>query len=261
MKAWINSAVLLLGVGVFATHAQADQLVTSASFSGSFGQATGLNYFDSKLGTLNSVNVQIMGTLQGQFETQGQCDQNGCIPTLYDVEVNQTFTGLGGQFFSFATPAVFQFVGEGTFAQAFSLATFFSYSFTFNSTTDLAGQAFPNSTGPTIPPLFVSGMRNDFLEPVIPLKEVDVATSLALATGVLDVTGLGSDGAIIITYDYTRAVSAVPESSMFAPVLAGFLLVLLMKCAREGKRPAPSNVPSLLQSGNGVGCGSAFEHW
>ncbi len=147
MKVQVAATVLLLSVGMFASRAGADELFTTASFSGPVGQATGLNYFDPSLGTLDSVNVQINGELQGVVVTAGAGCSPVCVPAPYNVQVDQTFSGLGGQFFSFDTPAQFDFTGAGTIGEAFPLDTAFSYSFNFTSTTDLIGFTVPSFTG------------------------------------------------------------------------------------------------------------------
>ena len=235
MKVQAASTVLLLSVGMFASRAGADELFTTASFSGPVGQATGLNYFDPSLGTLDSVNVQINGELQGVVVTAGAGCSPVCVPAPYNVQVDQTFSGLGGQFFSFDTPAQFDFTGAGTIGEAFPLDTAFSYSFNFTSTTDLIGFTVPSFTGASVPPIDIVGSRSDFLTPLISLKEVDVASSLALASGVLDVEGLESDGSILITYSYTPAAAAVPEPGMLIP-LVGFLLVFFARSVVTRRR-------------------------
>ena len=61
--------LLILAVLVVSGSAHADSFVTAASFNG-----TTYDYqfqaFDTSLGTLNSVSVQINGLLQATFQTQ-----------------------------------------------------------------------------------------------------------------------------------------------------------------------------------------------
>lgn len=224
-----NSIVLALTLAVIATTARADQVTSTAAFSGLIGQATGLQYFDPTLGTLDSVNVQITGTLQGQVEGGGPCNP-ACEPAPYVVMVNQDFSSfLPGQFFSFSTPAQFVFNGAGSVADFIPITTAFSYSFDFTNLTDFVGSASVGSTGPQAAPGFVSGTRAGFLTPAIPVPDIiDVTTTVASSPGAANVLGLESDGAILITYNYTAAASssAVPEPTVWAGIGSILLLAL-----------------------------------
>lgn len=224
-KRWMV-ALSLCSVAALQT-ARADILVTSSGFSGPFAPATGLQYFDPALGTLNSVNVSITGTLTGQILASGPCDPGACGGVPYLVAVDQTFQGPAGQFFSSAAPAVFQYTGSGIIGETFPIATSFAYSFDFNNITDLIGQATPSGiAGPLTAPI-ITGHLQDFLTPLAPLHEVDVLTTLATNLGTLATLNVQSTGTIAITYDYTPTPpqpAGVPETGTLAP-LGGLLLV------------------------------------
>ena len=208
--------------------ARADVITTTAGFSGLLGIAPGIQHFDPSLGTLDSINVSILGTLSGDIAASGPCDPtNGCVAIPYDVFVDQSFFGVAGQFFSFSSPARFQSTGQGVIGQVFPIATVFSYSFTFDNITDLfGGLTFPTFSGPITPPIFISGQRNDFLTPINPINGIDFLTTLVSDAGALSVTGLKSDGSISITYNFTPAPAPVPEPASL--VLLGSVLTMLL---------------------------------
>ena len=232
-----NSLVLVLGLAAIANTARADQLITSAAFSGPIGQATGLQYFDPTLGTLNSVDVQIFGTLKGQIEGGGSCDP-ACVPTPYAVVVNQDFSSfLLGQFFSFSTPAEFIFTGSGSIADLIPILTDFTYSFDFTNGTDLVGSASVGSSGGQTPPSLVNGTRGGFLTPAIPVNDIiDVSTTVASSPGATQVIGLESDGTIMVTYNYTpnAPAGAVPEAPEWTGV-GGLLLLAVCSLRLYGR--------------------------
>lgn len=235
-KQWM-AALSLCFVAALQT-AQADTLITTTTFSGPFAPATGLQYFDPSLGTLNSVNVSITGTVTGQIAASGPCDPNGCTPLPYLVTVDQTFQGIAGQFFSSAAPAEFQYTGSGFIGEVFPIFTSFGYSFDFNTFTDVTGQAIPAGiSGPLGAPV-ITGHLQDFLTPLAQLHEVDVLTTLGTNLGTLTTVGIQSNGSIVITYVYTPTPpqpAGVPESGTLAP-LGGLALAL---CGlRAARRPA-----------------------
>jgi hypothetical protein len=239
------TALFGLGLAMMVKPACADQIVTTTSFSGPFGQAAGLQYFDPALGTLDSVDVQISGLLKATVQGLGPCTQFGCSVAPYAVQITQNFSSQpGNQFFSFGSPAQLQLQGVGSVEDFTPLATAFSYSFTFTDLSDLAGIVSASASGVVAPPIFVTGTRGGFLTPTNPIGVIDVNTNVLFLGGASQVLGLESDGNITITYNYTPAqpVSGVPESAAWAP-LGGFLVALL-----AGVRRKPFPVTSTVLS-------------
>jgi MYXO-CTERM domain-containing protein len=234
-----GSSALLLAVALLHGQAEASLVqIQTRAFSGST-VPIGVAPFNPTQGTLESVSVSINGLLS----------VSGIAPALlipepvpvfqpytYRVQVDQDFSGLGGYFFDFGTPARFFLDGltSGT-GEVFALSRPFSYGFTFTATTDLSGFAIPSSSGPDQPPAQVNGLRGDFLEALASPNQILLtheAIGVPLTGPTPTVTSWISAGGMIIEYRYTPApVVSVPEPGMLA--LLGLAGLAAMRRRRQ----------------------------
>lgn len=173
---------------------RADPILTqivSASFVAVEGAIPiGIQPFDPALGTLLSVNVTINGQL------------GGIITGSLSPSVSQEFFGVGTQFFDFDGIAIFHLPGAPIDPQTFlpiptPFARSFSYTFTFDQTTDLLGFVFPSTTGVDVPPTSISGLTSSFVEPAVPINEIGAIHALT------EVENLQAPGSLIFQYNYT----------------------------------------------------------
>ena len=192
--------------------------------------------FDSSLGTLDEVRVSINGSVAHDGQVFG------IIP--YNVNVELDFTGLGGQFFNFASGGI-EVIHSGNFAYQVCtiagcspvpgpfivLTGTFDLDFSFNrSFQDLTGinQGFIDdfSTGgvnAAIPPPIINGPVSAFEESIIPLNLMDILM-IRSVTGTF--TSLISDvsGTMSITYDYTPNLVPLPAAVwLFGTALIGLV--------------------------------------
>lgn len=204
--------LLLLIAAPSTTHA-ASLALQSVSFDGAF-DALAVRRFDPALGTLDSVGVTINGVLTvNGFVPQ---IQGVAIPSVFTVTVEQTFAGIGGDFFDFGTPAGFLLNGS-TAGDPFTLNAPFTYSFRFTPVTDTLGFVIPSVSGPTVPPVTVNGRRSDFVgDPAVPgfITLTHDATALPIVGLPPVLTSTASRGSVILEYRYTPATPpSVPEPS------------------------------------------------
>lgn len=208
--------------------ASADLIVVSSAFSGGTFDAIGMTPFDSSLGTLDKVSVNITGTLSVSGSTLPNLVPAGptLIPTPYSycIDVSQDFEGLLDGYFDLNDHSAFSMFGLATgVGEPFTLATTFSYSFNFDDISDLIGFAIPSvssSFGTVVPPFSVSAARADFTGTGV-LEEVDLlqsaaATTLGAAVPPPLIGAFGAEGAIVVTYEYTPTPAPVPEPTMLS---------------------------------------------
>ena len=208
-----------------------DSILRVSAFSGSTFDAIGVTPFDPTLGTLDSVNIGILGTLYVSIFAPPFITLQGSTyfpaPYFYQLSVNQSFSGLGNTYFDFASDAIFRLSDDTTGAgENFTFARPFSYGFTFNSTTDLAGFTIPASAGPDQLPTSISGQRTGFYPNPQQVNEVDLIQSWSplYSTGVpVTITNVLSAGSMTFEYNYTPPpppVTPVPEPATL--LLLGF---------------------------------------
>jgi hypothetical protein len=203
------TAVLSLGVLLLLLpgRASADTTFASANLPG-YGGIVMLQPFDTNLGTLDSVEVTIDGTITANILTQPNYAVVGGaaipIPIDYLVAGTQNFIGGGGgSGFSWEVPATFLFSGLGLgFGEPEASVDVFNYSFRFTHQTDLIGFAGISSSGPTAPPGVAFGTLSGFTSPILPflLENMDLEGGDGSGGTFLDST---VEGAIIVEYDYT----------------------------------------------------------
>jgi hypothetical protein len=229
--------IVLLGCSLVVLTAHSARasaiLVDTASFSGT-ALPIGLTPFDPTLGTLDSVAVSIVGTLSvaglaPSFVVPGPGAAPVPMPYSYRVRVDQDFDGTGSSYFDFTTPAQYLLDGAATGSgDAFTLVSPFSYWFQFTAATDLAGFTLPAFSGPTLPPVSITGTRSAFLETIFSPAEfvlmTHTATGLALTGPVPTISSVASAGVITVEYRYTPRT--VPEPSATALMLLPLALAV-----------------------------------
>jgi hypothetical protein len=235
-------AILFLGLFIAARPASADSILTVSSFASSDPFAPiNVTPFDPALGTLDSVNVGITGTLV--VSGVNTAFFAGTVPIPYDYQflVHQSFDGFADTFFDFNGDATFFLPNHASgLGESFSIATNFSYTFTANATTDLTGFIFP-STSSTIgalqPPLSgISGQRADFYETSFPIHEIDLSQNAFVQFNPVPVviSDVFSAGSMTIQYNYSPTppptTTPVPEPGTL--VLFGSALA----CGLAGRR-------------------------
>ncbi len=190
-------------------QAQADTIINTATFSATPVQILPVTPFDPTLGRLDKVTVFI----QGLVSFTGIALPNPA-PYSYQFKVFQNFTGLGGRYFAFETPAEFFFNGEATGAGDFvSLISQFSYSFTFDEASDLMGDfVIPKTSGVSVPPIAIRGTRNRFMKNLFsPIDAIQlIHGEIPLSAPIVAPTSFGSMGSMMIEYDFTPASPGAP---------------------------------------------------
>ncbi len=168
--------------------------------------------FHHTLGTLDSVEVTIDGTVSATVQTFPLVSIGGPIPSPFSVSVDQNFTGISSHsFFSFVIPSTFVLSGLASGAgevQSFSVP--FVYGLHFDSSTDLLGFTAVSAIGPAIPPGLAYGTLAGFADTFSPLMMEFMVMSPGAAENA-SLASFSSEGAILVEYDYTPAPAPVPE--------------------------------------------------
>src|SRR5262245_54166840 len=178
------AALLVASIAIFAPGASllAVPISQSVTFSGSLTDAESVTPFDTTLGTLDSVEVEIRGALTvSGLELPFLTGAPVPLPTPYGytIEVQQRFFGLAGKYFTFFDPGRFVFNRVATGAGGgFAFAADFTYGFAFTATTDLVGFVVPSvstTLGVLFPPLSgIGAQRADFIDNGFPPNEIDM---------------------------------------------------------------------------------------
>jgi hypothetical protein len=243
-------AISLFSLVAAAPAAFADSILVVSGFSGSGFDAIGVTPFNPALGTLDSVNVGILGTLTVSGNTLPFAPNGAPVPYPYQVTVSQDFSGFANTYFSFDTAAIFGWLEIATGSgEPLSLTSVFSYSFTLNSGTDLLGFTVPSASGTYAtlqPPLSISGMRADFYPNVFQINEVDLIQSWAVSSVPVPVfiNNVQSAGSMTFEYNYTPTPPVppvIPEPSTLA--LVGPSLLALSLRRRRAHIPASRYSP------------------
>jgi len=202
------------------------------SFSGAPTDNIAMTPFNPALGTLESVGVSIIGTLTVQGIALPLLDGNGApIAVPYTISAFQSFDGLGSTYFAFASDAQFFFSGTTVGQQSVFASQAFSYTFTFNDATDLAGFVIPSANGPTTPPTSIAGLRASFLPPVSNVNEVVLVQSVLSQQQLLTGLAVSSGGSITVTYNYTP--TPVPEPASLLLLGSGLVGVGVRRLRRR----------------------------
>jgi hypothetical protein len=189
--------------------ARGDVITFNSAFAGSVDPID-VTAFDPALGVLNSVHVNITGTLQ----VSGTAPPNGFVlggafvpvPYQFRVEVRQDFDGLGSSFFDFTTPAIFQFPGVGPGVPfPFTFALPFVYNISFTASTDVLGFAIPTVSPGIIPPTGASGTREGFVDTgsLNQILLTHTVMPVAIDGPPPQITSFGSVGTLRLEYTYT----------------------------------------------------------
>jgi PEP-CTERM motif len=200
--------------------------------------------FDPSKGTLDKVEVQIIGTATmtiGTIPHLVSCGPGGAVcplPTPFTVELDANFGGLASRFFSFSNPALYfasgTTDGAGT-PQVFVLP--YSFDFSFTPTTDILGLTAPSVSGFQIPPTTIDGTRSSFetylggvydLQDSFQVSSEQPGTAFPLA--------FSNSGTMQITYDYTLPTPppSVPEPGSL--LLMGSGAIALLSTVRRRAR-------------------------
>jgi len=226
------SSLLLASALTTSLPAQADLITYGTNFSnsGSLFSISDryLKPFDPSLGTLNTVNMFFIGNLvvTGTYASNFVFTPSP-VPSPYTVQtqVRHTMDGLFSlSSFGFGFPATFIYDGFAPGVPSpFTFVTPITYNITFDDLSELVGFAVhTNFGGPTIPPLMITGDRDDFekdffsdvigglwvqsrLETtfVSALQPQDVSTSL--------------NGSLLLTYNYTPFPPPPPPPTVPEP--------------------------------------------
>jgi hypothetical protein len=218
---------MLLAVALAFAAEPAAALTTTQihSFSGSPFDAIAVTPFAPSLGTLNTVHVNIFGTLAVLGTTLPNLPGGIPIAYPYEVDVNQSFLGLGSQYFDL-DHGTFRFVSVASgVGEPFAFVTAFSYDFQFTAASDLIGFTFPSvssSVGALLPPLpGITGMRSDFVATGIPINEIDLLQQFTVqATLPVIVTSFQANGLLEIDFGFTP----VPEPASGTLLCLGLAL-------------------------------------
>lgn len=206
--------------------AAADSLETVSIGLGALGGPSFLTPFDHTLGTLQSVQVSILGAVTATIATTFDAAPIP-IPVPFSVGVDQTFFGIpGNAFFSFLQPATFVFSGTGSgLGELQTLTQPFDYEFTFNAFANLVGQTSVGFSGPLIPPGIAFGNFAGFTDTFSPLLQefelIEPSTTYPSVGGTL--VSWSNQGAITVQYDYVPAGAPMDEPSTLLLLGAGFL--------------------------------------
>jgi hypothetical protein len=247
----LSIVLVVLLVCACARAASADSITSDSFFSGGLFGASPVVPFDERLGTLNSIQVAINGTLLvSGFAGPNFIPQPIPVPLPYsfEVDVNQEFRSpVAGKYFHFNSPALFRFVDIASgVGQQFLFTTQFSYDFTFNGISDLVGLVFPSTTsssGGLIPPSAgITGPRADFVADLVPNNEIDLIQSASVIplSAVLippTIASLSSVGSLQIRYNYTPTpAQVVPEPASIVLVGVG-VIGFARRRRRQGQSP------------------------
>lgn len=187
-------------------------IVQRKTFSGNPAGIVTVSPFDPALGTLDSVDVLVSGTLTAGVVTPPFFLGPGILtPYSFGIQVSQDFSGLAGRYFNFEPPAEFLFAdlmasGAG---DPVPIVSDFTYGFSFTDVTDGAGAAVPTSSssfGTLTPPAQVRGTRADFLlgPPSVDQIRLDQTWQVTFSSGPTPaVSSVAAQGSIQITYNYT----------------------------------------------------------
>ncbi len=243
------AAALIGSIGASAPSANAALLVRSADFSppGTAAPQVAFQAFDPSLGTLNSVELVLSGTITATFPTPALADPQGApVPYDFSATVTQSFVGLGGlSGFGFGAPAQFQLSGlvaSGEAGGVVSVPLIFSYTMRFTELSNVTGfGSLASFSGPTVPPPRVGGTLQMFI------AGPDTATPLIIGQTATPPIGLGEIGRIIgssvmsgaasLTFDYSAAApppQPIPEPPMLWLVGLAAVAAVAAKRRRPG---------------------------
>jgi hypothetical protein len=220
--------------------------------------------FDPSQGTLDRVDVSISGTLTASVVTQPfLAGPFGTpVPYTFNVTVTQDFSGSAGKYFDFSSPAEFRFTSltaTGTGATQ-TIATNFTYTFSFTDITDLAGFASPttaSSFGALIPPAVGAlGTRAGFLLTPPPIDLILLAETWRVtgSTGPAPVIpSVTAQGALAITYHYRRHPGFAPTVRRTVLMRASLKLAAVITLA-----VATASAVAAARFDRGVAVGPSF---
>ncbi|MEJ2690479.1 MAG: PEP-CTERM sorting domain-containing protein [Deltaproteobacteria bacterium] len=168
--------------------------------------SSGIQLFDSSLGVLNSVSVNLYGTIMttGATSLNGYYDPYGYftpIPFTVTSTIYQDFTGLFDMS-SDSIPINGTAMGNSSYIPTTS---YFSYNFTFDEFTDTAGFAVCASS--LFFPVTVSGIRDNFISSgssTGTISATQIYTNTSTAHGIEPTIQAMTVATVLqVNYDYT----------------------------------------------------------
>lgn len=190
---------LIWGTG----QALATQLISNYSFTTTATSAApsqvafiSVNPFDTSLGSLNSVNISIAGTLSTIIRANLISDGAGGYQILPFISYdNQKFVGANNQYFQFDTPAIFSHMGVTGVGSSYQFDDTFNYTLSF----DKSGSSsffLVSSDASHTSPTSITGSLTNFL------PSASYQNKLMFFDTLTSMSGIGFD-----FYDFTNTVS------------------------------------------------------
>ena len=213
----------LAGTSQAGVITQSQNFNISSEVSNGVANAVGVNVFntfDTSLGQLDSVDLQITGTILGRIRFPGLVVPGPPVPVLYDIELQQSFGGI-----QFAlTPTRF-YSGQGLAGTELDILILYRHTMTFNRTLD-GFTPITTTGGFDVPPAFATNLMADFESNIgfplfiLPTLSITPNFIVPIMTTIGDVNSVG---VIEIEYNFTESPIPVPEPGTLGLLGAGLL--------------------------------------
>lgn len=213
LRSLLLSTALVAGVGTAASAATISDTATLGALATNFsGETASVDQFDSSLGTLNSVTIELFGNVSGTFQYESQDGSPATVNMNLSAEVGLSTAGLGE--FLVALP---------TLSQTFNTTA-------FDGSIDFAGTSGGTVTGLNSSDDETTTLLGGDMSEFIGLGTIDLFVS---GVGLSSASGPGNlfqgfstlaGASVTVTYDYTEATTPPPSP---VPLPAGMPLMLV----------------------------------